>query len=155
MRKHQKACLDCGEKYVSKRSDAKYCSNACRQNSYLIYKYGLYNNQQKRESPKKTTGQLLLLSNEILFLFAKGSISKNDVEKLITKSKSLNFSFTSLPEHNQVLKMITTICQALLEVLNATKEDNINLLTPKSRLINHLESIMSQSKTAFSFVFPN
>ncbi len=154
MKNHLKTCLDCNEDFVSKRSDAKYCSNACRQNSYLIYKYGLHTIEQKRESPEKITGQLLLLTNQTLFIFAKGYITKNDVESLSDKTSILNSQLTDLPEHNRVLKKLMTICQVLSELFNETNEKTLHLEKAEFHLIKYLETILSQSKTAFSFVFP-
>ena len=153
MKTHTKNCENCNTDFNPKRSDAKYCCNSCRQNKYLESISGVFFEKSKRHSQERLTAELLLLTNDILFLFLKKNIIYSQIETIFQKATLLKINFESMPEHQFLACRICEFCHSLITIMNERRERVLNIESPQSEVLNHLNEIVIGAKKSFGFVF--
>lgn len=142
------ACANCENEFNARRSDAIYCSNACRQQSFMARKVRHYSGEiSSNRNPGKATILLLLQLNEVFFMFAGDTISKSQVEALLQTDSEINeLAFTNLPDHKTLQNEIQKLCHLLLEVMDRSKAATIQTEIIKKSAGKFLGSLKSHSR---------
>lgn len=106
MKQKEKTCAHCGEEFLPERRNGIYCSNTCRQYSYLSRKngemYGLPKNQTPIEY-KNEVPALIIEENEEI-----ESIMVNE-PSIQHQSPSVNYQFKEKDKESKTINMVKSI----------------------------------------------
>jgi len=141
-------CVNCDNEFNARRSDAIYCSNTCRQQSFMGRKVRHYSGEvSSNRNPGKATICLLLQLNEVFFMFTGDTISKSQVAALLqTDSEMSESAYINLPDHKVLRNEIQKLCQLLLEVMVRTKAASIQTEIIKKSAGQFLGNLKSHSR---------
>jgi hypothetical protein len=148
-------CENCGNDFSSRRSDTKYCSNACRQDDYLKRRSEIYGDPRKaKRDPPKATVLVLLWVNELFLYMASEKISRGDLQMLLQKISSQDeMIFDNLPEHKKLIREVRNLCDELLKGMRANQIFDLETSLVKKSAANFLKYLKDKSRSMVTSVF--
>lgn len=109
-------CQHCGKEFETQRRDAKYCSNACRQQAYLV-----------RSAPDFVKKQLPYIEDELRSLETrKGYLTRQNIDYVFEKIKELanHWHYRKLPNDHALVHYVEVTLVKRLDVLRARLLNN-------------------------------
>lgn len=155
MKQTEITCEFCGAEFIARRTDARYCSGACKQQAYLERLGGPRISSTKCDRGR-ITAHLMLLLNKFITVASHDLILRIELEDLKDQLSRLQVSIPDhqLPDHVLLIKNVKTITESLLYAMDVKKHNGLLTGNLKEFLSKHLKGLNELSKTVVTYVYP-
>jgi hypothetical protein len=156
MRETLLTCEICGNDFLAKRSDAHYCSGACKQQAYL-QRLGVIGSSSKRRVDRgRITAHLMLGVNQFLTLMSHDMILRIEVEPLAQQLFRLHAIIPEkeLPDHFLLASNVKTLVDYLLGVMQAGNKNALLLEVYKKPFTKYILDLKNLSMRVVTYTYP-